>query len=109
MFLTGIRYAIAVSLLGAGALLAGCQSSTKAAAPAASASKAPTAQAASCPKCKVVWETRPASSSNSTPIRTQVMKCEDCTNAVTNLLQKGEFKHSCASCGDKVDQMCMRH
>lgn len=90
--------------------LAGFQSTARAAAPApVTASRVPTTQTASCPKCRNAWETRPISSSQYVETRTQVMQCEDCTNAVSNFLTEGEFKHACSTCGDQVDQMCMKH
>lgn len=77
---------------------------------AAEPAKAPTTQhAAPCPKCKTVTETQPASSTRNMPTQTQVMKCDDCTNAVTNLLTRGEFKHTCKTCGDHVKEMCGKH
>ncbi len=62
-----------------------------------------------CPKCETVWVKRPDRPGRKTETYVSVkkMKCEDCKNAIESFFATGEFKHTCATCGDMV--MCKVH
>lgn len=109
MFPSLIGRVMRVSVLGAGALLAGYPGQARAANPETQAPATQPAQQATCPYCRQVVETAPMSSSQNQEVQRKVMQCVHCTNAVTNFLTKGEFKHTCTVCGGQVDEWCARH
>lgn len=102
------KMALAGLALGAGLVLAGCQSGGK---PSPNAmTGTPSTQAIACDKCKVTWVKVPNTPSpggkgsmgiTGYTTRKQ-MVCPDCKGAVENLFATGKFEHTCSACGGNM-------
>lgn len=88
--------------LGAGLLLAGCQSSGAKSA----ATTEPTTQAVYCPKCETTFVKVPRHGHKgqiTSYSRQKRMVCPDCKSAVANFFATGQFQHTCTTCGATLE------
>jgi hypothetical protein len=93
--------------LGAAALLAGCATSS----PAAAVSGVPSTQALTCDGCKVTWVKVTDTGAKGHIIgyhNSAKMTCPDCKDAVENFFTTGNFQHSCSACGGNMS-ICESH
>ena len=96
-----------ISTIVLGTVTLGCQAtSTTAKAPA----KLDSAHAA-CSKCEVKSEKLALQEKGRTVGYTdrKTMQCDDCKDAVANLLTRGKFEHTCTTCGPQVAEACQAH
>lgn len=98
--------------VGAGLILAGCQSDGK---PSPNAMRGtPSTDGIACDKCKVTWVKVPITPGGGKDNRIigytsrKQMVCPDCNSAVANMFATGKFEHTCKACGGNM-RACAVH
>jgi len=93
-----LKTGLVVTVIFAGLLMTGCETTGGGAA----------RTAVGCEKCKTVWVPGTGPSKSIGYRMSERMVCPDCVSAVENYFRTGELKHSCASCGGALKH-CVRH
>ena len=95
-------------VLGAAALLPGCQSDNT---PPQSTLVAAT-QGVTCTKCQTTWVKVPYTSGARYKVTSYTWAkrdaCPDCKNAVDNFFATGKLEHACKTCGESME-VCRTH